>query len=331
MRYEHNAPTSPQFLTPWNESDAIVPTMTDPSLSHLAGILAFARVAETKSFAEAARALGRSPSALSKSIARLERKLGAKLLHRTTRSVSLTSIGETLLPGWKKALHDLQNVEAVLGASHPEPSGRLRIDMSPVFGRLFLIPHLPAFLERYPALTVELSFDDRMINLAEEGVDVVIRVGELADSAGLIVRHLFTRQMVVCGTPSYLRARGQPRTLEELKRHNCLLFRNPATGRFYPWRFIDKNKREITLDVRSNFIADDGEAVFDAALAGIGLTQTPTYMAAPHLASGRLKQVLQDYAGHSQTYSVCYRERRLVAPNIRAFVDFLAMVSAKVP
>jgi DNA-binding transcriptional LysR family regulator len=307
------------------------PQTTEASLSHFAGILAFVRVAETKSFADAARALGLSPSALSKSIARLETKLGAKLLHRTTRSVSLTSTGEALLPTWKRALQDLQSVEAVVRANQPEPSGRLRLDMSPVFGRLFLIPLLPAFLERYPALTIELSFDDRMVDLAEEGVDAVVRVGNLGNSAGMIVRHLFARPMVVCGAPSYLHARGRPRSLDDLMQHNCLLFRNPATGRFYPWRFIGKNKREITVEVRSNFIADDGEAVFDAALAGIGLTQTPTYMAAPHLLSGRLERVLQEYPGHMQVYSVCYRERRLVAPKIRAFVDFLAAIAAKVP
>jgi LysR family transcriptional regulator, regulator for bpeEF and oprC len=306
------------------------PQTSDITLSHVAGVLAFVRVAETGSFSDAARALGLSPSAVSKSVARLEVKLSAKLLHRTTRSVSLTSTGESLFPAWQRALQDLQNVEAGLRATQPEPSGRLRVDMSPVFGRLFLIPLLPAFLERYPKLVVELSFDDRMVDLAEEGVDVVVRVGELPSSAGLIVRHLFTRQMVVCGAPAYLRKHGRPRTLEELKHHNCLLFRNPATGRFYAWRFKGKDKRDITMDVPSNFIADDGEAVFDAALAGIGLTQTPTYMAAPHLESGRLERVLKEYPGHSQTYSACYRERRLVAPKIRAFVDFLAASSAHV-
>ncbi|MEO1147642.1 MAG: LysR family transcriptional regulator [Cyanobacteria bacterium J06638_22] len=284
--------------------------------------MTFIQVAESQSFVQAANSLGLSAPAVSKAIAKLEEELGVKLLHRTTRSVSLTPEGERFYDGVKPLLKEMTALTTELTESLSQPQGRLRVSMGAAYGRIWGTRLMPAFLKQYPKISVELSLDDRDVDLAAEGIDVALRIGSLPDSANLIARPLLTDPLLTCATPAYLEQAGYPHHPDDLDDHNCLNFRNRKTGRPMPWFFTVNGEVERKL-VSGNLTIDDGEAVGKSAIAGVGISQMPGYIAAEALEQGLLHEVLQDYRPPDVPITALYLERRLVSPRIRAFIDFM--------
>lgn len=293
----------------------------------ISGVAAFIQVAEAGAFNEAARRLDLSPSATSKAVSRLEEDLGVKLLHRTTRSVSLTPEGERYLEGAKRIVADMASLGAEVSDTLADPSGRLTVSAPAAIGRLWLVGALADFRRAWPRIEVELSLDDRAIDLAGEAVDVVIRAGGLDDSANLVARRLFTDPLIVCAAPAYWNRQGRPQRPDDLAEHDCLNFRNRRTGRAVPWHFaIDGSKSSRVFD--GPLTIDDGEAVGRAAQSGLGVSQMPGFMAADALRAGELEEVLHDFRPPETPFTALYLDRRLVSSRIRAFVDFVSRLKA---
>ncbi len=286
---------------------------------NLTAVAAAIHVADAGSFAKASQVLGLSTSATSKAIGRLEEDLGVKLFQRTTRSVSLTPEGERYIEGARPLLMELDALTAEVTDNLTTPRGLLRVSVPAAFGRMVLVPRISEFSNRFPEVELELSLDDRGVDLAAESIDVAIRAGVLPDNASLIGRKLIDDPLITCAAPDYLDRYGVPETPEDLDRHNCLNFRNRRTGRAVPWVFRSGERRlqsgQLTID--------DGEAVGRAAIAGAGISQMPGFMAQDALLSGALKEVLAEYRPAETPFTAIYLDRRLVSPRIRAFIDCL--------
>jgi LysR family transcriptional regulator, regulator for bpeEF and oprC len=291
-------------------------------MKSLSNMLAFVRVAEVQSFVQASNMLGLSTSAVSKAVARLEADLGIKLFHRTTRSISLTTDGVRFYEGCQQLLGELDALEAEIQGNRVAPKGRLTVSVSVAFGRVCVVPLLKAFTQEFPEIALDIAMDDRPIDLAEQAVDVVIRSGQLSDSANLIARQIISYPLVVCGSPIYLEQHGKPQYPDELQQHTCLNFRNRSTGRFYPWSFAVNGQIE-RYAVSGSVVFDNADAIVRSAIAGLGLSQMPTFLAAEALAKGDLQEVLFAYRPPEIPVWICYLDRRFVAPRIRAFVDFV--------
>lgn len=291
-------------------------------MKSLSNVVTFIQVAESQSFVQAANSLGLSPPAVSKAIAKLEEELGMKLLHRTTRSVSLTPEGERFYEGVKPLMAEMTALTTELTESLSEPQGRLKVSMGSAYGRIWGTRLMPVFLKKYPKISLELSLDDRDVDLAAEGVDIAIRIGSLSDSANLIARRLFTDPLITCATSNYLEQAGYPSHPDNLEHHNCLNFRNRKTGRLMPW-FFSVNEKIERRWVSGNLTIDDGEAVGRSAFAGIGISQMPGYMASQALEQGLLEEVLREYRPPEVPITALYLERRLVSPRIQVFIDFM--------
>lgn len=291
-------------------------------MKSLSNIATFMQVAEARSFVQAANRLGLSSPAVSKAVAKLEEELGVKLLHRTTRSVSLTPEGERLYEGSKSLLDEMDALTEELKESLSEPSGRLKISLSAAYGRMWGTKIVAKFLRLYPQVLVELSLDDRDVELAAEGIDVAVRVGSLPDSANLIARRLFYDPLITCATPDYLNRIGRPQHPDDLAYYNCLNFRNRKTGRPMPWFFTIDGKVERKM-VEGTLTIDDGEAVGRAARLGVGVSQMPGFMAVEPLREGVLEEVMAEYRPSDVPFTALYLERRLVSPRIQAFIDFM--------
>ncbi|MBD0303354.1 MAG: LysR family transcriptional regulator [Tolypothrix sp. T3-bin4] len=293
-------------------------------MKSLSNLLAFVRVAEAQSFAQASNDLGLSTSAVSKAVARLEADLGVKLFHRTTRSISLTSDGVQFYEGCQQLLGELNALEAEIQGNRATPKGRLTVSVPPSFGRVCLVSIIKEFTQTFPEISLDILMDDRQVDLAKEAVDVVIRTGQLSDSANLIARQLLTYPLVVCGSPTYFKQHGRPQHPEQLQQHSCLNFRNRATGRIYPWSFTLKHKAE-QYAVSGSVVFDNADAIVRSAIAGLGLSQMPGFLAAEAISSGNLIEVLNAYRPLEIPVWICYLDRRFVAPRIRSFVEFVAV------
>lgn len=291
-------------------------------MKSLSNMTTFIQVAESKSFVKAASNLGLSAPAVSKAVAKLEEELGVKLLHRTTRSVSLTPEGERFYEGVKPLLSEMVVLSTELTESLSEPQGNLKISMGSAYGRMWGTQFIPTFLQKYPKISVELSLDDRDVDLAGEGIDIALRIGSLPDSANLIARRLQSDPLITCANPDYLKREGYPNHPDDLKHHNCLNFRNRKTGRLMPWFFRINGQTQRFL-VTGNLIIDDGEAVGKNAIAAVGISQMPYYMAFEGLQQGTLQEVLREYRPPEVPITALYLERRLVSPRIQAFIDFM--------
>lgn len=292
-------------------------------MKSLANIQTFLRVAEIQSFTRASNDLGLSASAVSKAVSRLESDLGVKLFHRTTRSISLTPDGIRFYEGCKQLLSDLELLKSeVQGDRQLAPKGKLTLSVPEAFGRVCLVPMLGDFIRAFPDLILDVSMDDYPVDLAAQGVDVAIRTGSLSDRANLIASQLTTYPMVVCASPAYLKQQGQPYHPTDLQQHSCLNFRNQATGRFYPWMF-SINGRSERYAASGSLVFNNTDAIVQSAIAGLGLSQMPSFLAAKALAKGELVEVLQPYRPPQIAAWICYLDRRFVAPRIRAFVDYM--------
>lgn len=281
-----------------------------------AAMLVFAEVVETGSFTEAARRLGLSKASVSREVAGLERRLGAQLLRRTTRSMSLTEVGQVFYAGCRRMAEEAEQAERSVGELQAEPRGELRFAASVSFGQIQIAPRLPAFLARHPKLRIRMDLTDRMVDLVREKLDLSIRIsGRLAD-ATLIQRRLCPIRFVVCAAPGYLRRHGLPRDPAALARHNCL------GGAAIPWRMMLRNERGIRL--HGDLEVDNGEALRRVALEGHGIVCLPTYLVGDDLGSGRLVQVLPGRLELEASAFAVYPQSRHASPKVRALIDHLA-------
>jgi DNA-binding transcriptional LysR family regulator len=280
----------------------------------------FLLVAERLSFADAAHRLGLSPSAVGKSIARLESRLGVRLFLRTTRRVSLTAEGELLLERASRIRQEVDDLAALLAQAAAEPQGRLRVSL-PAIGYRFLASHLADFTRAYPKIRLDLDFSDRIVDLIADGVDVAIRSGTLADS-GLMSRKLGHFCFVVCASPSYVAQRGPPETVAALAEHALIRYRRPGSGALQSFALRVPAPSEAALGPPA-ITCTNMEAVLAAAVAGLGVACMPDFLAADAQAKGELVPLLSDVTA-SGTFWLVWPEGGRHAPKLRAFIDFLA-------
>lgn len=290
-------------------------------MDNLTDIAVFVRVVQCASFTKAADQLELSRAVVSKYISRLEERLGSRLLNRTTRRLSLTEAGAELFEASRGALERIDEAEQAVARLQSEPKGRLVVNAPMSFGILHLAPALPGFLKRYPGIQIDLRMDDRMVDFVEEGFDVGIRIAALKDSS-LVARRLAPCRQVICASPAYLEAFGEPETPEDLASHNCILYRYASTANV--WRFHAPNGREIRVAVTGNFRANNGIAEREAAVQGVGLLYTPTFYVGDFLREKKLRRILADYSLPELGIHAVYPQRSYVAPKVRAFVDHLA-------
>lgn len=285
-------------------------------------IVSFASAARHASFARAARELALSPSAVAKNIARLEAQLGMRLFHRTTRQVTLSQDGEDIYGRCQRILEDMESLEGAAADARSGPRGTLRIDMPVTYGRLFVQPVLIELMTRHPALKIDARFSDQVVDIVKEGLDAAVRIGPLADSS--LVGRVFDQQFVwTYASPAYLEHHGRPGSPEELAKHCCLLFRLPSSGRDRPWQFR-AGKRDFSLLPESGVRLGEGEALVQAAAAGLGIVQVPTYLAEQEAKRGELVEILEKYRPSPLPISLVYPSNRHVPSRVRALADALA-------
>ncbi len=284
----------------------------------LIDVALFVRVCATRNLSAAGREFGLSPAASSARMAQLERQLGARLLHRTTRQIALTQDGEAFLERAVPLLEAAEQASSSVGAGGSQPQGLLRVAASVSFGRLHLMPSLAAFLAEYPGIRLDLRLSDRMIDLAASGIDVAIRIGPLRDSA-LVARTLAPSRLWLAASPAYLAQFGMPKRPEELAQHQCLVLEGTN-----PWRFKD-GKEVVSVRVGGRMQSDNGEALRDAALAGLGIALQSTWAMYEQLKSGALVRVLAGFpVAQEAVVSAQYLNRNFLPPKTVAFIDFFA-------
>ena len=292
-------------------------------MDRLDAMQAFVTVADLKGFAPAARKLGLSPSGVTRLIAALENRLGARLLQRTTRSVTLTDAGARYLERARRILADVEEAEVAAEGERARPSGRLVISAPVGFGRLHVSPVMNAYLKRHREVSAELRLEDRMVNLVEEGVDLAVRIGHLADSS-LVARHVGDMRRIVVASPGYLKSRGEPKRPQDIAAHDTIQFgSNPAsTG----WRFVEGGK-EIRLDYAPRLSTNSADAAIQYAEAGGGLTRVLAYQATDAIKRGRLKVVLTKFGLPPLPIHVVYPTSRLLSAKVRTFIDLVVEIS----
>jgi DNA-binding transcriptional LysR family regulator len=293
----------------------------------LAQIEAFTAIVDGGSFTAAAERLGLSRAAVSKQLMALEDRLAARLLNRTTRRSSLTEVGAAYYERCRQLLADLDDAEREAGRTGTRPRGLLRVNAPMTFGTMHLAPALPGLLAAWPELSVDLTLNDRTVDLIEEGFDVAVRIGQLADSS-LIARRLAPCRLVCCAAPEYLRAHGEPRHPHDLAGHECLLYSYTA-GRD-GWEFGGAGGPR-TVRVKGRLRANNGEALLAAAAAGLGIALSPTFMVSDELSAGRLVPILRDFPVPERGIHAVWAPGRHLSGKIRAFVDFLAARFAPEP
>jgi LysR family transcriptional regulator for bpeEF and oprC len=291
-------------------------------VENLNAVRVFAKVAETRSFTDAAKHLGLTASAVSKAITRLEGDLAVQLLHRTTRSVGLTNEGLLFFERCQQILADVEEAENALSHAQSAPRGHLRVHMPVGFGRRVVVPALSDFIERYPGIIVDAELSDRLVDLAYEGIDVAVHIGEPAD-ARLIARKLCNLRFVACASPEYLARRGEPRTPDDLDRHDCLAYVLMHTGRYREWQFV-KDGKTFAKTVSGRLNINNSDSLLEAAVAGLGIVMISNFIAAEALRSQKLRAVLTEYAAVGPQVSAIYRPNKNLSPRVRAFIDFLS-------
>jgi len=284
--------------------------------NRFSGLEAFVAVAEAGSITAGARRLGRSKAVVSRQVRRLEERLSTQLLHRTTRSLSLTDAGAALYERAAAAIEDLDEAEAAISSLHGSVRGRLRVTLPTAYGRISA-PVLVALARDHPDLELDLTFTDRYVDLVGEGFDLAVRIGHLADSS-LIARRLGETRQIVCAAPSYFASRGRPAQPSDLGDHECLIYAGQLPGP--AWRFAGGE----TVAVRGRIRSDYGDALFDAAVAGFGIAQLPDFYLGDALESGLLEPVLTDFEAEPLGVWAVYPPRRHLSLKVRAAVDRLA-------
>ena len=289
----------------------------------------FVEAARRGSFSAAARLLQVTPSAVSKSVARLEKALGARLFNRSTRLLQLTTEGQAFFERLGAALDDIDLAVESIGETRQTPSGLVRLATTASFGRAFVLPLVKEFLELYPQISLEIQFDDGTPNFIQQRFDIAIRRGPLTEGR-TVARHLCTVPLALVASPDYLARRGIPRTPADLARHDCVSIRF-ASGRPAKWTFVPKRKKAGKADAythhpQGRFVVSDNpaEALVDSAMMGLGVTAIAAYFVRPFIDAGQLKLLLPDYAlERDSELFIQYPHRELLAPKVRVFSEFL--------
>ncbi|MCB8879627.1 LysR family transcriptional regulator [Acidisoma cellulosilytica] len=290
-------------------------------MDRLDAIRLFVRVVEKGSFSAAAREAGIGQSAASKQIAALEARLGAQLLQRTSRSLAVTELGQSVYDAALRLVEDFSALDSLVGQGQSNPSGLVRVAVAPVFGRLYIVPRLPEFFGLFPNISVEMSASDRHVDLIEDGFDLAIRHGDLSDSS-MTVRKLATSPFLTVATPTYFERHGTPTTPGDLTGHACITFASQQSIR--PWRFAGGAVHRPDGPFRTSD-AEQGRA---ALLAHLGIAHMPAWIVAPELASGALHLALRDYEMETTTINAVYPSRRHLPTKVRLLLDFLARTLA---
>jgi DNA-binding transcriptional LysR family regulator len=276
----------------------------------------FARVVEAKSFSAAARRLGMSKSLVSKQVARLERSLGARLLNRTTRTMSVTEVGAVFYEHCARMLDEVEEARLAVSRLHGEPRGTLKITAPVAFGTLHVAPALPDFLARYPDLSIDMTITDRFADLAEDGYDVALRIAK-DPGQNLVARRLAPVNRNVCATSDYFQRHGVPRTPHDLAHHNCL------TYTYLDQWHLRGPDGELAVPTSGNLRLNDDEALSQAVLGGLGVALLPTFIIGKDLQAGRLQSVLAQYVPLERHVYAVYLPNRHLSPKVRVFIDFL--------
>lgn len=292
---------------------------------HLSGITTFVATARQGSFTAAAEQLGLTKSAVGKSVTRLEERLGIKLFHRSTRKLSLTDDGEKFLASCQCAIDILEQAEAEVTSHITSPSGRVRIDLPAAFGRQRILPLILPITQQYPELSLTVSFTERFVDVIEEGIDLVVRIGELSDSSGLVARRLTTQKLVICASPGYLESHAEPVEPSDISLHHCVvgIRRNQPIS----WLLKESDGRIKRYTPPATHEFADGEAMLSAVLAGCGLSQLPLWLVGKYLETGELVEVLPGHSGGEMPISAIWPKNRQLLPKIRYIVDHLVQAA----
>lgn len=287
-------------------------------MDSLGSLNAFVQAAEARSFTVAGRQLGVSSSAVGKAVARLEERLGVRLFHRSTRTITLTSEGALFLERCRRIFCEIEAAELELAQSQGAPRGRLRVSL-PLAGML-MMPTLSAFMRAYPEVELDLDFTDRLVDVIDEGFDGVVRAGEVSDSR-LMSRVLGTFRLLLVGSPGYLARRGIPRKPDDLKSHACLHHRYATNGKLERWP-LRRGRKDV--DLPTSAVANTIEPLIYMAEQGLGIACLPDFAIRRQLGEGTLATVLDDHVDHEGTFRMLWPSSRHLSPKLRVFVDFLA-------
>jgi len=289
-------------------------------LDRLNGMAVFVQAVRCGSFTAAAKKLDMSPQMVAKHIAELERRLATRLLNRTTRKQTLTEFGRLYLETCQSVLAEVDGIEMLAQSAQLRPQGRLRINAPVVFGRYGLVPVVTQFLNHYPDVDVELTLSDRLIDLADEGYEAVVRLGPLDQNLALVARPLCAYRLLVCAAPAYLRQHGVPQQPADLARHECLGFAPWGSELSRTW-FFQRNGQVTTVPVQGRLRMNDWSALRSAARDGFGVLLGYEHAVAEDLASGDLIQILSEYEGPSRPIHLLYAAERQMTLKLRCFVD----------
>lgn len=289
--------------------------------ANLNDILVFVAVVEAGSFVAGGLSMGLSRSAAAKAIVRLEDRLGTRLLNRTTRTLSLTDEGRLFHERSLEILASVDEAEAVVAGRSGTPRGTLRLTVPDAFGRLVVLPLLKKYLGDWPELQAEVSFADRLADIVEEGFDLAVRIGVTTPDTRLVSRVVAKHKALLCAAPAYLAERGEPMVSEDLATHDCLIF--SSRNQRQTWRFRDETGSWTKAQGRSRLRLDSGEAIRDAAVAGLGIAFLPDFLIAGDLTAGRLRQVLPALEVDEVKIVALYPSRRLLEPRVRRFIDLM--------
>jgi DNA-binding transcriptional LysR family regulator len=287
-------------------------------MDNLGSLNAFVQAADARSFTIAGRQLGVSSSAVGKAVARLEERLGVRLLHRSTRTITLTPEGALFLERCRRIFGEVEAAEQELAQTQDTPRGKLRISM-PLAGML-MMPTLTAFMRAYPAIELDLDFSDRLVEVIDEGFDGVVRAGEVSDSR-LMSRTLGTFRFMLVGAPDYFAGRGRPQTPRDLTSHACLHHRFATSGKLERWP-LRRNRKEIGLPTTA--VVNTIEPLIHLAEQGLGIACLPDFAIRRQLAKRTLIAELDDHIDHSGTFRMLWPSSRYLSPKLRVFVDFMA-------
>jgi len=296
-------------------------------MERLQGLELFVAIAELQSFSKAAERFGISKSHASKQLRKLEDRLGMQLLHRTTRRMALTEVGKVFHERCKQILTELEEVELSMGQIQHEPRGLLRVNVPMSFGTRYLAGLFAEFAASYPMLHIDLELSDRRVDVLAEGFDLVLRTGLLEDST-LLVRKIAPVKTFVCASPSYLSQHGEPKHPSELKKHQCLLYQYSTSGNV--WSFVG-DEGPVQIRVQGRFRTNNGDALREALLHGVGICYLPEFMVCEDLRSGRLKALFPDWQHREIFLWAVYPPSRHLSAKVRLLVDLLLKRFSKHP
>lgn len=290
-------------------------------MDKLESMRAFVEVVNHSGFAAAGRQMGLSRSVVNKLVAQLESELDAQLLQRTTRRVSPTDTGRAYYERCVDILAEVSAAEQAVGQLQVEPKGTLRINAPMSFGTMYLAKAIAHFMQRYPDIQVQLTLNDRFIDLIEEGFDMTLRIAELTEGETLTTHAIAPISRIICAAPSYLETHGTPTDPAELRHHDCLKYGHFATKNY--WQLTDRNGKQINVRLRCKGYANNGEVLREGAIAGVGIALLPTFIVSEALQSGQLVQILSDYCPSTLTAYLCYATNRHLSTKIQVLIAFL--------